>query len=66
VGAPSGAPAQVGSVSRRPFAKRARRRQPTASATVTVPLGGQYVQPNGALVTSLLLGPHSGAVLRTP
>jgi hypothetical protein len=39
---------------------------PTGSATVTVPLGRIYVQPNGTAVTSLLLGPHSGAVLRKP
>lgn len=65
-GRASGSPELVGSVWRRQFANGIVVVNPTASATVTVPLGGQYIQPNGALVTSLLLGPHSGAILRKP
>ena len=37
---------------------------PSSAATVTVPLGGPFVQPNGSVVTSVLLGPHTGLTLR--
>jgi hypothetical protein len=66
VGTASGPPTQNGAVWQRRFANGIVLVNPTGSATVTVPLGGQYVQPNGTAVTSLLLGPHSGAVLRRP
>ena len=65
VGSPTGAATQAGSVWLRRFANGIVVVNPTGSATVTVPLGGQYVQANGTVVTSLLLGPHSGAVLRS-
>jgi hypothetical protein len=66
VGSPTGTPTQVGSVWLRRFANGVVVVNPTGSAKVTVPLGGLYLQPNGTAVTSLLLGPHSGAVLRKP
>jgi hypothetical protein len=66
VGTASGPPSQNGAAWQRRFANGIVLVNPTGSATVTVPLGGQYVQPNGTAVTSLLLGPHSGAVLRKP
>jgi Hypothetical glycosyl hydrolase family 15 len=66
VGAPTGPPAQNGIVWQRRFANGLVLVNPSGSATATVPLGGQFVQPNGTAITSLLLGPHSGAVLRKP
>jgi hypothetical protein len=66
VGAPAGPPKLNGAVWERQFANGVVVVNPSGSATVTVPLGGQYVQPNGTAVTALLLGPHSGAVLRKP
>jgi Hypothetical glycosyl hydrolase family 15 len=66
VGAPTGPAVQNGVVWQRRFANGIVVVNPSGSATVTVPLGGQYVQPNGTAITSLLLGPHSGAVLRRP
>jgi hypothetical protein len=66
VGLPSGPPTQVGPVWHRKFAGGLVVVNPTSSATVTVPLGRQYLQPNGTVIASLLLGPHSGAVLRKP
>jgi hypothetical protein len=66
VGAATGPAAQNGAVWLRRFANGIVVVNPSGSATATVPLGGQYIQPNGTAVTSLLLGPHSGAVLRKP
>jgi Hypothetical glycosyl hydrolase family 15 len=64
VGAASGPPTQVGPAWQRRFANGIVVVNPSNSGTVAVPLGGQYLQPNGTAVTSVLLGPHSGAVLR--
>jgi len=48
---------------RRQFANGLVLVNPTGSATVTVPLEGPYVQPNGSVVTSVVLGPHTGVTL---
>jgi hypothetical protein len=64
VGAPSGPPVENGGVWRRQFANGLVLVNPTSAATVTVPLGGRYVQPNGTVVTSVVLGPHTGLTLR--
>ena len=37
---------------------------PTADVQVTLPLGGRYLDPRGVTVTSVVLPPHSGLVLR--
>jgi Hypothetical glycosyl hydrolase family 15 len=66
VGAPSGAPTRVGPVWRRAFTNGIVVVNPSSSATAPVPLGAAYVQPNGAVVTSVLLGPHTGLTLRKP
>jgi hypothetical protein len=63
VGAPSGPPVESGGVWRRQFANGLVLVNPTSSATVTVPLEGPYVQPNGSVVTSVVLGPHTGVTL---
>jgi hypothetical protein len=64
VGAPSDPPVENGGVWRRQFANGLVLVNPTSAATVTVPLGGRYVQPNGTVVTSVVLGPHTGLTLR--
>jgi putative glycosyl hydrolase-like family 15 (GHL15) protein len=64
VGAPSGPPVENSGVWRRQFANGLVLVNPTSAATVTVPLGGRYVQPNGTVVTSVVLGPHTGLTLR--
>jgi hypothetical protein len=64
VGAPSGPPVETGGVWRRQFANGLVLVNPTDSATVNVPLGGRYLQPNGSVVTSAVLGPHTGLTLR--
>jgi putative glycosyl hydrolase-like family 15 (GHL15) protein len=64
VGVPTGPPAQSGGIWRRQFANGLVLVNPTSSATVTVPLGGAYIQPNGSVVTSVVLGPHTGLTLR--
>src|SRR5256886_14463968 len=66
VGAPRGAALQVGAVWRRDFENGLVLVNPSSTATVTVPLGGTFVQPNGSVVTSVLLGPHTGLTLRRP
>jgi Hypothetical glycosyl hydrolase family 15 len=64
IGAPLGPAAQVAGIWRREFAAGIVVVNPSSSASVSVPLGGSYVEPNGAIVTSLLLGPHTGFTLR--
>ena len=66
VGAPTGPAKEIGVVWERQFSNGIVVVNPSGSATVTAPLGGLYLQPNGTAVTSVLLGPHSGAVLRKP
>ena len=64
VGAPSGAPTQVGQVWRRGFTNGIVVVNPTSSATVMLPLGAPYLKPDGSVVTSVLLPPHTGLTLR--
>jgi len=64
IGTPSGARFQVGSAWRRNYSGGTVVVNPTA-ATVTVQLGGTYLDANGNQVTSVTLGPTSGAVLRS-
>jgi hypothetical protein len=64
VGAPAGPASQVSGVWRRNFTGGVAVVNPSASATVTLPLGGVYLDPNGSVVTSLLLPPHTGFTLR--
>jgi len=64
VGAPRGAASQIGGVWRRDFENGLVLVNPSSAATVTVPLGGPFVQPNGSVVTSAVLGPHTGLTLR--
>jgi len=66
VGAPSRAPSQVGSVWRREFSGGIVVVNPTNSQTVTLPLGAPYLGPNGSVVTSVVLPPHTGLTLRRP
>lgn len=64
VGAPAGPASQVGGVWRRDFSGGVAVVNPSASATVTLPLGGPYLDPSGSVVTSVLLPPHTGFTLR--
>ena len=64
VGAPLGAASSDGAIWRRKFANGIVVVNPSSAATVTAPLGGTYVQPDGTLVSSVLLAAHSGLVLR--
>ena len=59
-----GPPAQVGGAWRRDFSGGVAVVNPSASATVTLPLGGSYLDPSGSVVTSVLLPPHTGLTLR--
>jgi hypothetical protein len=65
VGSPVGARFQVGSAWRRDFTGGAVVVNPTSS-TVTVALGGSYVDATGAVVQSVTLGATTGAILRLP
>jgi hypothetical protein len=64
VGSPVGARFQAGSAWRRNFTGGTVVVNPTSS-TVTVSLGGTYATLGGSQVTSVTLGPTSGAILRT-
>lgn len=64
VGAPLGAAASDGAIWRRRFTNGIVVVNPSPTATISTPLGGSYVQPDGALVSSVLLAPHSGLMLR--
>jgi len=64
IGSPTGPAAQAGSVWRRSFTGGMVVVNPTAAETVPLPLGGRYLDAGGALVTSVVLPPHSGLVLR--
>jgi Hypothetical glycosyl hydrolase family 15 len=66
VGTATGAATQAGGIWRRQFADGLVIVNPSSSASVTVPLGAPYAQPNGSVVTSVLLGPHTGLTLRKP
>jgi Hypothetical glycosyl hydrolase family 15 len=55
---------RVGVVWRRTFVGGTAVVNPTADQTVTLPLGGSYLNPSGTPVTSVVLPPHSGLVLR--
>jgi hypothetical protein len=64
LGVPTGGALRVGVVWRRTFAGGMAVVNPTADQTVTLPLGGSYLDPSGGPVTSVVLPPHSGLVLR--
>ena len=64
LGVPTGGASRVGVVWRRTFADGMAVVNPTAGQSVTLPLGGTYLDPSGAPVTSVVLPPHSGLVLR--
>ncbi len=64
LGAPEGGASRVGAVWRRTFVGGMAVVNPTADLSVTLPLGGSYLDPSGAPVTSVVLPPHSGLVLR--
>jgi hypothetical protein len=64
VGAATTPASQVDGVWRRDFTGGVAVVNPSASATVTLPLGGSFVEPNGSVVTAVLLPPHSGVTLR--
>ena len=64
VGSPVGARFQAGSAWRRNFTGGTVVVNPTSS-TVTVSLGGTYATLGGSQVSSVTLGPTSGAILRT-
>jgi hypothetical protein len=64
VGSPNGPRRQVtGGVWRRDFTDGTVLVNPDASATVTVPLGGTYLDLDGSSVSSVTLGPATGAIL---
>lgn len=64
VGAPVGAASSTGAFWRRRFTNGLVVVNPSPATSVSAPLGGTYVQPDGTLVSSVLLAPHSGLVLR--
>jgi hypothetical protein len=64
VGAPRGAASSDGTIWRRRFTNGIVVVNPSPETTVSTPLGGAYVQPDGTLVSSVLLAPHCGLVLR--
>jgi Hypothetical glycosyl hydrolase family 15 len=64
VGTPRGAATQAGTVWRREFTNGLVLVNPSSASTVNVPLGGPYVQPNGSVVTTVVLAPHTGLTLR--
>jgi len=64
LGIATSGPSRVGVVWRRTFVGGMAVVNPTADQTVTLPLGGSYLDPSGAHVTSVVLPPHSGLVLR--
>ena len=64
IGTPTEPASQTGGIWRREFTGGQVVVNPTSTATVTLPLGGSYVQPNGSIVTSVLLPPHTGLTLR--
>jgi Hypothetical glycosyl hydrolase family 15 len=64
LGAPSGKATRIGEAWRRNFAGGIAVVNPSSSATVTLPLGAQFVEPSGAVVTSVVLPPHTGLTLR--
>jgi Hypothetical glycosyl hydrolase family 15 len=64
LGIPTSGASRVGVVWRRTFVGGLAVVNPTADLSVTLPLGGSYLDPSGAPVTSVVLPPHSGLVLR--
>ena len=64
VGAPLGAASSSGAIWRRRFTNGIVVVNPSPATTISASLDGVYVQPNGTLVSSVLLAPHSGLVLR--
>ena len=64
VGVPTGARVAVGAGWMRTYSAGVVAVNPSPTATVTVSLGGTYVQPDGREVSSVTLGPASGAILR--
>jgi Hypothetical glycosyl hydrolase family 15 len=67
LGASSGGRVAVGAnVWRRDFSAGAAIVNVSETASQTVDLGGTYLNPSGATVTSVTLGPRQGMALRTP
>jgi hypothetical protein len=64
VGQPLEPASRVGEAWRREFSGGIAVVNPSDSATVTLPLGAPYIGPGGAVITSLLLQPHTGFTLR--
>ena len=64
LGAPRGAAVKTGPVWRRVFADGIVLVNPSPAATATVPLGGSYVDRTGSVVTSAVVPPHTGVMLR--
>jgi hypothetical protein len=64
LGAPTSGASRVGVVWRRTFVGGMAVVNPTADLSVTLPLGASYLDPSGAPVSSVVLPPHSGLVLR--
>ncbi len=64
IGAPLGAASSDGAIWRRSFANGIVVVNPSTAATVSAPLGGTFVHPDGTHVSSVVLPPHSGLVLR--
>ena len=62
IGVPSGAYAKVGGVYQRSFTNGRVLVNPT-TATLSVGLGGSYVNLDGATVTSVTLAPHTAEIL---
>jgi hypothetical protein len=65
VGVPTAARQAVGAAWKRTYSAGVVVVNPSGSTTVTVPLGGTFVGPDGALVSSVTLAPASGLVLGT-
>ena len=64
LGVPRGAAVKTGPVWRRVFADGIVLVNPSPAATATVPLGGSYVDRTGSVVTSAVVPPHTGVMLR--
>jgi hypothetical protein len=64
VGAPVGGASAVGPVWRRKFTGGIVVVNSSSSASPAIALGGSYVKPDGSIVASVALQPHTGLVLR--
>jgi hypothetical protein len=66
IGSPRGNAARIGEAWRRDFTGGIAVVNPSSSASVTLALGASFVDPDGRVVTSVLLPPHTGLTLRRP